>query len=94
MITSFADKATARLFAGMPVRQVQGELARKAQRKLRLLHRAKSLGDLAANPGNRLEKLIGNRDGQWSIRVTDQWRICFRWVAGDAHEVWFGDYHG
>jgi proteic killer suppression protein len=94
VIRSFADKVTARLFTGAAVRQIQDELARKAQRKLRLLHRAKSLGDLAANPGNRLEKLVGDRDGQWSVRVTDQWRICFRWVDGDAHEVWFGDYHG
>jgi toxin HigB-1 len=76
------------------VRRVQGELARCAQRKLRVLHRAKSLGDLTANPGNRLEKLSGDREGQWSIRVTDQWRICFQWMERDALEVWFGDYHG
>jgi proteic killer suppression protein len=93
VIRSFADKSTARLFEGEPVRHVQSELARRAQRKLRLLHRARSLGDVAANPGNRLEKLSGDREGQWSIRVTDQWRICFLWLEGNAHEVWFGDYH-
>ena len=94
MIRSFADKRTARLFEGKPVRKVHAELAEQAQRKLVLLHRVKSLADLAARRGNRLEKLVGDREGQWSIRVTDQWRICFRWDDGDAHEVWFGDYHG
>ena len=93
MIESFADKRTARLFAGEPVRQVHAELARQAQRKLVLLHRASVAGRLGCRPGNRLEKLGGDREGQWSIRVTDQWRICFRWDDGDAFEVWFGDYH-
>jgi len=93
VIRSFADKTTARLFQGEPVRQVHADLARRAQVKLRLLHRAKSLADVAANPGSRLEKLSGDHDGQWSIRVTGQWRLCFRWVEGDAYEVWFGDYH-
>lgn len=73
---------------------MHAELARQAQKKLVLIHRAKSLADLAARPGNRLEKLTGDREGQWSIRVTGQWRVCFRWEAGDAHEVWFGDCHG
>jgi proteic killer suppression protein len=94
VIRSFADKRTARLFEGNPVRQVHAELARQAQKRLVLVHRARSLADLAARPGNRLEKLTGDREGQWSIRVTDQWRVCFRWDAGGAHEVWFGDYHG
>ena len=93
VIRSFADKTTARLFQGEPVRHVHVDLARRAQRKLRLVHRAKSLADLAAHPGNRLEKLRGDRDGQWSIRVSGQWRLCFHWLEGDAHEVWFGDYH-
>jgi toxin HigB-1 len=93
VIRTFADKRTARLFVGDPVRQAHVDLAAQAQQKFRLLHRARSLADLAALKGNRLEKLSGDRDGQWSIRVTDQWRICFRWVVGDAHDVWFGDYH-
>lgn len=93
MIETFTDKRTARLFLGEPVRQVHVDLAAQAKRKLRLLHRARSLADLAAFKGNRLEKLSGDRQGQWSIRVTDQWRICFRWEEGNAFDVWFGDYH-
>ena len=93
MIRTFADKRTARLYVGGPVRRVHADLAVLAQRKLRLLHRARSLADLAAFKGNRLEKLRGDREGQWSIRVTDQWRICFRWADGNAFDVWFGDYH-
>ena len=58
-----------------------------------MLHRTNSLGDLAARRGNRLGKLGGDREGQWLIRVTDQWRVCFRWDDGHAHAVWFGDYH-
>jgi toxin HigB-1 len=91
VIKSFADKRTARIFQGEPVRRVPAELALQAQRKLILLHRTRALADLAARRGNRLEKLAGDRDGQWSIRVTDQWRLCFRWDAGHAYEVWFGD---
>jgi proteic killer suppression protein len=64
-----------------------------AQRKLAMLDAAESLGDLRGPPGNRLEKLTGDREGQHSIRVNDQWRICFRWRDGDALDVEITDYH-
>jgi proteic killer suppression protein len=66
---------------------------RIARRKLLLLHRAKSLDDLRIPPGNRLEALRGNRKGQYSIRINDQWRICFVWAQGDARDVEIVDYH-
>ena len=66
---------------------------RIARRKLLLLHRAKSLDDLRVPPGNRLEALRGNRKGQYSIRINDQWRICFLWVQGDVRDVEIVDYH-
>jgi len=69
------------------------ELQRAALRKLRILDAATSLVDLRVPPGNRLEQFHGDRSGQHSIRVNDRWRICFRWDAGDAHEVEFVDYH-
>ena len=93
MIKSFRDRRTAALFQGTLVKGIAPELARTARRKLERLHQARALGDLAAFPGNRLEKLGGDRAGQHSIRVNDQWRICFRWEGGDVHDVWFGDYH-
>lgn len=64
-----------------------------ALRKLRMLHNARRLGDLSVFPGNRLEALKGTRSGQWSIRINDQWRICFRWQENDAHQVEIVDYH-
>jgi len=66
---------------------------RIARRKLLLLHRAKSLDDLRVPPGNRLEALRGNRKGEYSIRINDQWRICFMWAQGDARDVEIVDYH-
>ena len=66
---------------------------RIARRKLLLLHRAKLLDDLRVPPGNRLEALRGNRKGQYSIRINDQWRICFVWAQGDARDVEIVDYH-
>lgn len=64
-----------------------------ALRKLRMLNRSVSVEDLKIPPANRLEKLVGNRSGQWSIRINDRWRICFRWNAGDAFDVEIVDYH-
>ena len=61
--------------------------------KLRMLNRAATLEDLRVPPANRLEKLVGDRAGQWSIRINDQWRVCFRWKDGDAFEVEIVDYH-
>lgn len=94
MIRSFADKRTARLFEGEPIKGVSRDLRRLVQRKLEQLHAVAEIDALRASPGNRLEKLRGDRAGQWSIRVNDQWRICFAWRDGDAFNVWFGDYHG
>jgi proteic killer suppression protein len=93
VIASFADRRTARLFAREPVPSLPPELARVMLRKLLQLHAAARLDDLRAPPGNRLERLQGDRFGQHSIRVNDRWRICFRWRDGHAHGVEIVDYH-
>lgn len=92
MIKSFYDKETEALFDDRPVRRFRA-FERPARRKLYYLHRARTLQDLLVPPGNRLEALGGNRDGQYSIRINDQWRICFKWLEGDAYEVEIVDYH-
>lgn len=92
MIKSFRDKDTARLTQREPVRRFGG-VQRVALRKLRILDAAMTLSDLRVPPGNRLERLRGDRSGQHSIRINDQWRICFRWHEGDAYEVEIVDYH-
>jgi toxin HigB-1 len=92
MIRSFRSTATELLFADEEVPRFRA-FERIARRKLLLLHRAKSLDDLRIPPGNRLEALRGNRKGQYSIRINDQWRICFLWVQGDARDVEIVDYH-
>ena len=69
------------------------ELSRAALRKLRMIDAAEDLADLRVPPGNRLERLSGNRQGQYSVRVNDQWRICFRWESGHAYDVEIVDYH-
>ncbi|MGH2790376.1 MAG: type II toxin-antitoxin system RelE/ParE family toxin [Actinomycetota bacterium] len=93
MIKSFRDKDTERLFERQQVRKVGTEVRRVALRKLRILDAAMSLADLRVPPGNRLERLRGDRAGQHSIRINDQWRICFRWRGGDAYDVEIVDYH-
>ena len=93
MIRGFADRDTARLFYRELVRRFPGALQRSMLRKLVALDAAEALEDLRVPPGNRLEKLGGDRAGQYSIRVNEQWRICFRWRAGDAYEVEIVDYH-
>jgi len=93
MIKSFADADTERLFNREPTRRLPDELQRAVLRKLVLVDAAERLGDLRIPPGNRLEKLKGDRAGRHSIRVNDQWRICFRWAAGDAYDVELTDYH-
>lgn len=92
MIKSFASKETQWLHARQRVRRFRG-FERVAQRKLRYLDIATELRDLASPPGNRLEALHGSREGQHSIRVNDQWCICFVWRDGDAHDVELVDYH-
>lgn len=93
MIKSFADRTTAALFQDLPVRAVPKELRRKARRKLRMIDAVDRVEELAVPPGNRLEKLRGDRAGHWSIRVGWQWRICFRFEDGHAWGVEFCDYH-
>jgi proteic killer suppression protein len=93
VIRSFRDRDTQRLFDRQPVRKLGPDVQRVALRKLRQLDAAVSLDDLRVPPGNRLEKLRGDRSGQHSIRVNDQWRICFRWAGTDAQDVEIVDYH-
>jgi len=81
------------VFVGKRVRRWGPELTRQAQRKLAMLNRAGSLDDLRVPPGNRLEALSGDRDGQCSIRINDQWRLCFEWREGQAWNVTIIDYH-
>ena len=92
MVRSFRDKKTERLFAGESVKEFSG-IRNVAERKLTMLDSAADLNDLLAPPGNRLEKLKGDRTGQHSIRINDQWRICFRWMADGPHDVEITDYH-
>ncbi len=93
MIRSFRDPDAERLFHGYRVKRLSPGIHRVAQRKLRQIHQAGELRDLAVPPGNRLEALAGNRKGQHSIRINDQWRICFVWRDGGAERVEIVDYH-
>jgi proteic killer suppression protein len=92
MIRSFRDSAAARLFADEDVPKLRA-IERPARRKLLLLDGAVSLSDLRSPPGNHLEALKGDRKGQHSIRINDQWRICFVWRDGGAEDVEIVDYH-
>jgi proteic killer suppression protein len=92
MIESFACAETEKIFHGQVSRRLPTDIQRVARRKLLQLHAATQLLDMAVPPGNRLEALKRGRAGQHSIRVNDQWRICFRWESG-AHEVEIVDYH-
>ena len=92
MIAGFRDRDTRRLFFGERVPAYQG-FAKQALQRLQDLNRADDLADLTHRRGNRLEALSGNRAGQYSIRINRQWRICFRWVYGDAYDVEIVDYH-
>lgn len=87
MIKSFADKETEKLFRGRRSKVVPEQARERALSKLLTLNAATNIEDLRAPPGNRLEKLRGDREGQWSIRVNQQYRICFSFEGGDAHEV-------
>jgi toxin HigB-1 len=93
MIKSFADKETERLFRGRKSKAVPTELRERALSKLLVLNAAANVEDLRAPPGNRLEKLRGDREGQYSIRVNRQYRVCFSWIGTDAHDVEISDYH-
>ena len=87
MIKSFASKEAEKIFRGQISRKLPHDFQNTARRKLIYLDDAEDLRDLLAPPGNKLEKLHGNREGQYSIRINDQWRICFRWIADEALDV-------
>ena len=93
MIVSFGDTETARIWRGERSRRLPSDIQNVALRKLRLLNRAADLNDLRVPPGNRLEALKADRSGQHSIRINDQWRICFVWTAGGPKDVEIVDYH-
>jgi len=93
MILGFRDRETEQVWRGERSRKLPREIQQVARRKLRMLNNAKTLQDLRIPPANRLEALKGERKGQWSIRVNDQWRICFVWNNGNASEVEIVDYH-
>jgi proteic killer suppression protein len=93
VIRSFADKEANKIWDGVSSRRLPSDIQSVARRKLRMLNNAATLDDLRVPPANRLEALKGSRRGQHSIRINDQWRICFRWNGGDAHDVEIVDYH-
>jgi proteic killer suppression protein len=94
VVRSFADKRTAAIWADRMPKGFPSDLAKVSRRKLRALAAATDLDDLRQPPGNRLEALTGDRVGRHSIRVNDQWRLCFIWRDGDAYDVEIVDYHG
>lgn len=93
MIKSFADKETKKIYSGRVSRRLPADIQRRALNKLRMLNISVNLEDLRIPPSNHLEALTGDRSGQHSIRINRQWRICFVWKDGDAHEVSITDYH-
>lgn len=92
MIRSFSDREAEKVWAGTPSRRLPGDIQSVARRKLRMLNNAATLDDRIP-PANRLEALRGSRKGQHSIRINDQWRVCFRWKDADAFNVEIVDYH-
>ena len=93
MIRSFRDRETRRVWDGERSRRLPNDIQDVALRKLRLINRARTVDDLRIPPGNRLEALSGDRRGEFSIRINQQWRICFRWLDGEAEDVEICDYH-
>lgn len=93
MIRSFHNGETERVFLRKRSRRLPPDVQRIVQRKLAIIDAADLLQDLKVPPGNRLEQLSGTREGQFSIRINDQWRVCFRWSDGDAYDVEITDYH-
>ncbi len=94
MLMDFADREAERIWSGRKSRELPADMQSVALRKLRLLNQARALSDLRIPPGNRLEVLKGDRSGQFSIRINDQWRICFIWTEGGPAHVEIVDYHG
>jgi proteic killer suppression protein len=93
VIKSFRDRDAERVFHRRATRRFGAEVQKVALRKLRMVDAAAGLDDLRVPPGNRLERLKGDRSGQHSVRINDRWRICFRWHGGDAHDVEIVDHH-
>ena len=93
MIRSFADKETQKVWNEQHSKRIPADIQQRALNKLAMISQATTMDDLRIPPANRLEALKGNRSGQHSIRINQQWRICFRWIAGDAHDVEITDYH-
>ena len=93
MIESFADPETEKVFRGLVSRKLPWDIQKTARRKLLYLEDAEDLRDLLAPPGNRLEELRGDRAGRYSIRINDQWRLCFQWIDGKADDVEIVGYH-
>ena len=93
MIRSFKSKEAEKIFNRERSLKLPSSIQQVALRKLRMLNRAVTLQDLRVPPANRLEKLTGDRVGQYSIRINDQWRICFEWIEGNAENVEIVDYH-
>ena len=93
MIRGFRDRQTELIWRGEVSRKLPQDIQAVARRKLRMLNNAKTLNDLRVPPANRLEALRGKRKGQHSIRINDQWRLCFVWKNGNAHDVDIVDYH-
>lgn len=93
MIKTFADKETEQIFVSGRSRKLPPDLVRRAVRRLEYIHLATDLDDLRTPPSNRLHALLGDRQGQFSISINDQWRICFRFMNGDAYDVEITDYH-
>ena len=93
MIRNFADKEAEKIWRGTPSRRLPNDIQAVARRKFRMLNNAETLDDLRIPPANRLEALKGGRKGQHSIRINDQWRVCFCWKDGDAYDVEIVDYH-
>ena len=93
MLKSFADRETELIWSGRRSRKLPADIQNIALRKLRMIDQSRRIEDLRVPPGNRLELLRGNRAGQYSIRINDQWRICFSWDDGGAEHVEIVDYH-
>ena len=93
MIRSYRDRDTQAVAERQRVRRFPEDIQRRAQMKLMIINNAEDLNDLRVPPGNRLEALSGDKDGQYSIRINDQWRICFTWSEGNACQVEIVDYH-
>jgi proteic killer suppression protein len=93
VIKTFNNDETQKIYQRHRSRKLPSDIQQVALRKLRMINNAVTINDLRAPPANRLEKLSGNRAGQWSIRINDQWRVCFRWEDNNAYDVEIADYH-